>query len=126
MAHVNLVPPDGRDALLVADIIRRLRDEFHYLVADPEEGQDDVANIIAATLRLSAVWPGGEERVSELQEVQREAVYVRFGDHANLTAGCCLKPGWGLFFGRAIEVKGPARPLVDRVAAAIGYIVEDR
>jgi hypothetical protein len=125
MAFVKLVRPDGRDALPVADIIRRLRDEFEYVVADPEEGQDDVANVIAATLRMSAVWPGGEERVAALQAVQREAVYVWFGDDASLTAGCCLKPGWELLFGRGVEVDGPARPLVERAAVAIGYVVED-
>ncbi len=118
MGCVRLNPPEGRDALSVADTIRRLRDEFDYMVADPEEGRDDVGNIIAATLRLSAVLSGGEERVAALRAVQEDAVYVWFGDDAGLTAGCCLKPGWGLWFGRETEVGGSARPLVERAAAA--------
>ena len=95
------------------------------MLADPEEGRDDVANVIAATLRLSRIWPGGEERVTALRAVQEEAVYVWFGDDPGLTAGCCLKPGWELFFGRVAEIRGPARPLVDRAAAALGYAAED-
>ena len=125
MGSVRLVPSKGRYALPVADIIRCLQDEFAFVIADAEEGKDDVANVIAATLRLSAVWPGGEERVAAPQAVQREAVYVWFGDDASLTAECCLKPGWDLFFGRKTEVDGQARPLVERAAAAIGFAVVD-
>lgn len=125
MGCVRLVPAEGRDALPIPDIIRRLQDEFNYVLADPEEGRDDVGNVIAATLRLSKVWTGGEERVAALQAVQQEAVYVWFGDDASLTAGCCLKPGWELWFGRVSEVNGPARPLVERAGTVIGYVVQD-
>src|SRR5262245_59963660 len=119
MGCVRLVPAEGRDSLPNPDIIRRREDEFAYVLADPEEGQDDVGNVIAATLRLSKVWTGGEERVAALQAVQQEAVYVWFGDDASLTAGCCLKHGWELWFGRVAEVSGPARPLVERAGRAL-------
>ncbi len=45
MAFVKLLPPEGGDALPVADLIRRLEDEFSVVDADPEAGQDHVGLI---------------------------------------------------------------------------------
>jgi hypothetical protein len=125
MAYVKLLPPEGRDPLPAAEVIRRLRDEFAVVDADPDAGQDHVADLIVATLRLSATLPGGEERVAALRAAQQEAVYLIFGDDLRLTAECCVQPGWPLFFGRRDAMNGPARPLVERAAAALGYVVDE-
>ena len=121
MAFVKLLPPEGRDALPVADVIRRLEDEFASVDADPDEGQDHVAGMIAATLRFSDAIPGKQDRLAWLQSVQDAAVSVSFGDDLGTVASCCVMPDSELFFGNPDEVDGPARPLVERAASALGY-----
>jgi hypothetical protein len=122
MAFVKLFPPEGRDALPVADLIRRLEDEFTVVDADPDEGQDHVAGMIATTLRFPDELPGKQERLAWLQSVQDSAVYVSFGDDLGTMAGCCVMPDSELFFGHPDEVDGPARLLVERAASALGYV----
>ena len=121
MAFIKLFPPDGSDALPVAEVIRRLRDEFDVVEVDPDQGRDHVAGMLAATLRFSDALPGKQERLAWLQSVQDEAVQVSFGDQRNTVASCCVMPGAELFFGTSDEVDGPARPLVERAASALGY-----
>ena len=58
MAYVKLLPPEGGEALPVADVIRRLEDEFVIVNADPEAGKDHVASLIVATLRFADTVPG--------------------------------------------------------------------
>lgn len=123
MAFVKLLPPEGGDALPVADVIRRLEDGFAVVDADPGEGQNHVAGMIAATLRFSDELPGKQERLAWLQSVQDAAVYVSFGDDLGNVASCCVKPDSELFFDSPDEVGGPARPLVERAASALGYTV---
>jgi hypothetical protein len=121
MAFIKLFPPEGRDALPVSDVIRRLEEEFDIVDADPDEGQDHVAGMIAATLRFSDALPGKQDRLAWLQAAQGAAVYVSFGDDLGIMAGCCVMPNAELFFGSRDEVDGPARPLVERAAAALDY-----
>jgi hypothetical protein len=121
MAFVKLFPPAGRDALPIADVIRRLEDEFAIVDADPDKGQDHVADMIAAMLRFSDAVPGKRERLAWLQSVQDAAVYVSFGDDLDTIAGCSVMPESELFFGSPDEVIGPARPLVERAASVLGY-----
>jgi hypothetical protein len=121
MAFVKLFPPEDGDALPVADVIRRLEDEFAVVDVDPDAGQNHVAGVIAATLRFSDSIPGKQERLTWLQSVQEDAVYVSFGDDLGNIAGCCVMPDSDLFFGSPDEVDGPARPLVERAATALGY-----
>lgn len=123
MAFVKLLPPEGGDALPVADVIRRLEDEFAAVDADPDAGQDHVAGMIAATLRFSDTLPGKQERLAWFQSVQDAAVMVSFGDDLGLMASCCVRPESELFFDSPDEVHGPARPLVERAASALGYEV---
>ena len=123
MAFVKLLPPEDGDALPVADVIRRLEDEFAEVHADPDAGQDHVAGMIAATLRFSDRVPGKQERLAWFQSVQDAAVQVSFGDDLGNVASCCVMPDSELFFGSPDEVDGPARPLVERAAAALGYRV---
>lgn len=59
--------------------------------------------------------------MAELQSVQDAAVQVSFGDDLGLVASCCVMPDSELFFGSPDEVDGPARPLVERAASALGY-----
>jgi hypothetical protein len=123
MAFVKVFPPEGGNCLPVADVIRRLEDEFAVVDADPDEGQDHVAGMIAATRRVSDTIPGKQERLGWLQSVQEAAVYVSFGDDLVTLAACCVMPDSELLFGSPDEVDGPARPLVERAAAALGYMV---
>jgi hypothetical protein len=90
MAFIKLFSPEGHDALKVDDVIRRLRDEFEVVDVDVDAGQDHVAGMIAATLRVSDLLPGQQERLAWLQSVQKDAVYVSFGDDLGLLASCCV------------------------------------
>jgi hypothetical protein len=125
MAFIRLCPPEGRDALPVADVIRLLRDEFEFVDADADAGQDHVGGMIAATLRFSDSLPGKQERLAWLQSVQGAAVYVSFGDDFDPVASCCIMPDSALFFDSPDELRGPARPLVERAALALGYVLEE-
>jgi hypothetical protein len=125
MAFIKLFPPEGRDALAVRDVIRRLRDEFDVVDADPNAGQDHVAGMIAATVRFSDSLPGKQEQLAWLQSVQNDSVYVSFGDNLDLVASCCVKPDSELFFDSPDEIPGAARPLVERAASALGYTIFD-
>lgn len=126
MAFVKLLPPEGGDVLQVADVIRRLKNEFSIVHTDAEAGRDHIADIIAATLRFSDRVPGKQERIAWLLSVQESAVYVSFGDDLAVSASCCVKPDSELFFGNPDEVDGPARPLVERAASVLGYRVSLR
>ena len=125
MAFIKLLPPEGRDALTVKKVIRRLRDEFIVVHADPDAGQNHVAGMIAATLNFSDSSPGKLEQLAWLQSVQNDAVYVFFGDDSDLVASCCVMPSSELFFDSPDEVDGLARPLLVRAANALGYTVYD-
>ncbi len=123
MAFVKLFPPDGRAALAVADVVRRLGDEFAVVDADTDAGRDHVGDVIAATLRFSDTVPDRGAQLAWLLSVRNAAVYVSFGDAPGLVAACCVMPDSELFFGLPDEVDGPARPLVERAASALGYVV---
>lgn len=125
MAFIKLFPPEGRNALPVEEVIRRLRNEFNLVDVDPDAGQDHVAGMIAATLRFSDSLPGKQERLAWLQSVQNDSVYVSFGDALGVIASCCVKPGLELFFDSPDEIDGPARPLLQRAANALGYTLYD-
>ena len=98
MAFIKLIPPEGRDALSVKQVIRRLREEFKVVDADPDAGQDHVAGMIPATLTFSDSLPGKQERLAWLQSIQDDAVYVSFGDDLGTVASCCVQPASELFF----------------------------
>jgi hypothetical protein len=123
MAFIKLLPPEGGDALPVKDVIHLFRNEFKVVDVDPDEGQDHVAAMIAATLRFSDALPGKQELLAWLQSIQNDAVYVSFGDDLSLIASCCVKPGCELFFDSPDEICGPARPLVERAATVLRYTV---
>jgi hypothetical protein len=125
MAFIKLFPPEGHDALAVTEVIRRLRDEFSTVDADPDAGQDHVAGMIAATLRFSDKLPGKQEQLAWLQSIQNDAVYVSFGDDFGSVASCCVQPSSELFFDSPDAIDGPARPLLERAAKALGYTVFD-
>ena len=125
MAFIKLFPNEGHDALPVQTVIRRLREEFNLVDVDWDAGQDHVASMIAATLRFSDSLPGKQERIEWLQSIQNDSVYVSFGDELDLMASCCVQPESELFFDSSDVLHGPGRPLLDRAAHALGYIVYD-
>ena len=121
MSFIKLFPPDGDDTLAVSDVIRRLQEEFDIVNSDPDEGQDYVSGIIAATLGFSDAIVDKQRIIDRLKSVQKDSVYLSFGDDLGLVACCCIIPGEELFFGSPDEVNGPARSLVERAALALGY-----
>lgn len=125
MAKVKLVPLEGCSALAVGRVLRLLRDEFTQVEDDRDEGREHVAQRMAATLRFAETVPGKQERLAALRASQLDAVYVTFGDDFEVRAGCCVMPDTDLFFGSPDEVDGPARPLVERAARALGYRVRE-
>ena len=125
MAFVKLYPPEGHDALPVTEVVERLRDEFDVVDEDPDAGQDHVAGMVAATLRLADAAPQKQEWLAWFQSVREAAVMVSFGDGLDAVACCCVMPDTELFFDRPDEVAGPARSLVERAAAALGYTIYD-
>lgn len=118
MPFVKLLPRG--EALSVAEIVRRLQEEFAAFEADPDEGRDRVAEMIVAALQLPDS-AHKSTRLNELQAMQNEAVLVTFGDDFRTAAICCLLPGAELFFGRRAEFAGPAREAVERAAEVLGY-----
>lgn len=125
MAFVKLLPPEGRASHSVEEVLRRLRDEFGVVHTDPEEGRDRVAKMIEMLRGFSDSWPGKWAQLASLRSGQSEAVCVRFGDDPDLVAFCCVQPGSSLFFDSPDEICGPARPLLERAASALGYTVYD-
>jgi hypothetical protein len=125
VAFIKLYPPEDGEALPVREVLERLRAEFEIVDADADEGQDHVAGMIAATLRFSDAIPGKQERVAWLQSVQGAAVFVSFGDDLGTLASCCVMPDSALFFDGRDELKGVARPIVERAAAALGYTLHE-
>ena len=123
MAYIKLYPHEGAPWLDNQDVIERLRDEFECVEVDAEQGRDHVADMIAATLRFSDAMPGKQERIEELQRLQDVSVFVCFGDDFGDAATCCLMPESELFFGSPDEVDGDARPLVERCARALNYVL---
>lgn len=119
MAFIKLFPRG--EALPVAEVVRRLGEEFAAFEADPDGGRDHVADMMLATLRLPDTVPHKQARLAELQALQEQAVLVTFGDDGHCAASCCVLPGSELFFGSRAEVVGPGRAAVERAAEALGY-----
>ena len=76
MAFVKLLTPEDGNALSVREVIRRLKDEFTVVDADPDAGQDHVAGMIAVTLGFSDSLPDKQARLGWLQSVQDSADLV--------------------------------------------------
>jgi hypothetical protein len=121
MAFIKLFPREDRDPLSIEKIVELLRTEFEIVDVDPEEGQSFVDGMIAAALRISDVVPGKQERLALFQSAQPTAVFVSFGDDLSVMADFCLWTGSELFFDSPDVLHGPARPLLDRAALALGY-----
>ena len=81
--------------------------------------------MIAATLRFPDDLPGKQERLAWFRAIQTDSVLVTFGDDIELVATCCVMPESELFFDRADEIDGPARPLLERAAAVLNYTVSN-
>jgi hypothetical protein len=121
MAFVNLFPTDGGQSHPIPEKFKRLRGEFAVVDTDPARGREHMQSTIAATLRFSDILPRKQPQLARLRAAQNVAVYLTFGDSRDTTAGCCFVPDSEFFFGFPNEVDGPARPLVERCASALGY-----
>ena len=121
MALIKLFPFEGHDWLPMDEVLERMRTEFRFVDVDPDGGQDQVDNMIAATLRFSDALPHKQAQLADLQSLRDSAVYVSFRDSDNIEASCCLMKDQGLFFDNPDEIDGPARPLVERLAGALNY-----
>ena len=124
MAFIKLIPRQDRDNLPVDQVIGRLQGEFNIVNVDSDEGQNHVAGMIAAVLRVSDDVPGKQTQLAWLQTVQETAVYVSFGDDSlGPAASCCVMSDSDLFFDSPDEIHGDARPLVERAASVLDYTV---
>jgi hypothetical protein len=121
MSFIALCPPDGRDPLPVTEVVRRLRDAFPLVRLDADRGRNYVGRIIAGMVQDRHTLSRKQSRLAELRETQDQAVWVSFGDADEVLANCCLLPGKELFFCHPNELRGPARPLLERCAAALRY-----
>jgi hypothetical protein len=121
MAFLKLIAPETSGPLPVKDVVRRLTEEFPIVEVDEHGGQDHIASMIAATLRVSDEVPGKQDQINSLLSLQETAVWVSFGDDLQVMTGTCVTTDFELFFGSRDDVDGPARPLVERAAVALGY-----
>ncbi len=121
MAFLKLIALETSGPLPVKDVVRRLTEEFHIVEVDEDGGQDHIASMIAATLRFSDELPGKQDQINRLLSLQETAVWVSFGDDLQVMTGTCVTTDPELFFGSRDDVDGPARPLVERAAVALGY-----
>jgi hypothetical protein len=109
MAFIKLWPPENHPWLPISEIIRRLEDEFAFVHADPDAGQDHVASMIAAVHRFSDDMPGKQERLDTFRSLQESAVVVTFADdQLGPAAFCCLLRDSELFFDSPDAIDGPA------------------
>src|SRR5687768_7740514 len=108
MAFIKLLTPDEGSCLTVEDVVRKLRDEFRYFHADPEEGGDYVGGTITAVLTFPPDLRGRQEQLDQWTVAQEDSVVVEFGDTPDLFARTCVIPESDLFFGAPEEVNGPA------------------
>jgi hypothetical protein len=123
VAFIKLWPAEGQKALLVAEIIERFREEFENVHTDAVAGQEHVGAMITATLRFSDAIPGKQERLESLRSVQSQAVLVSFGDCPELVVSVCVRSGSELFIDSPKALHGDARPLVERAAHALDYVL---
>jgi len=121
----RLEPDDGSHLLLVPVVLFRIQQEFAYMVSDEEVGRIHVEQMkkdIHANTQNMIV---RTERLKNLEQVQNQAVYVRFGDNpASETEylSTVLIPGEPIKINYESAQHGDqSRPLLWRFASMLGY-----
>ena len=122
MAH-RLVPKANQRYLSPDEIVRRLEDEFGYVVADREAGADMVGDMIAQFLRMRAP----QELIESHRKAQEQAIRLLVADEPTTEALLVFvaMPNAGLFIdyhSRQHEVA--ADGCLHRCASALGYEIK--
>jgi hypothetical protein len=124
-----LEPADPESYLRVPVILSRISTEFDYVETDEAAGQRHVEEMIKQVLeRTDSIGNGDHhERAKHLASVQPEAVQVRCGDNPTSESeflSAMLVPGEPILFSyESLAQEIAARPLLQRLAKALGYKV---
>jgi hypothetical protein len=119
MAH-RLMPHPGQDFLEPEEVIERLKDEFDDVIADREQGADDVGSMIAKFIELKAP----QQFIDECLAGQDRSYWVSVADDPTSEddISFIIQPGVGPLIGyRSKQHEDAARPLLERCAAALNY-----
>jgi hypothetical protein len=125
VAH-QLWPPEGAPFLSVDEVLRRWRETFAHVVADPAAGRAHMDETIA----YLAGMVGGNQYFTpeDLERACRNrdlAVHVRLADAADASVAyleTVITPESEIFFDyTGGDHEDAAAPLVERAAASLGY-----
>jgi len=120
MAGHRLQPPPGKrlhDPHVAVDL---LREEFAFVDADADEGQDRVGDILTHLIRLDAP----PEIIDAVTAARESAIAVVVGDDANSgpSISFLLRSDEGPLIGYSSRSEEEAvQPLVERAARTLGY-----
>jgi len=127
MAFNRLVPKEGGRYLPPGEVIERLQQEFAQVDVDIAKGEVHVLNMIAQLTRMQdfSPPPASSEDIERLRSAKNEARYVTvMGESKDQDAylTTCIIPGETLFFDySSARHEMMARPLLERIAAALDY-----
>lgn len=127
-----LEPPGSNNYLNVQVALSRIGSEFGYLEADEDLGRRHVRQMIDAIRNRfeASDYIDHRERITHLSSAQADAIHIRCGDnptaeHEYLSA--VLVPGEPILAQyESLAHEKAARPLLDRLAKALGYKVNVR
>lgn len=132
MAH-RLVAGDGGRCLSPPLVVARLKCAFAYVEADEEEGHRHVGGIIRQLQQMARndSIPADDEYLQRLTKVQRNSLYVYFGDDPGSELACldtAVIPAEPLYFDyHSAAHESRTRHLLLRCAQVLGYeVVEVR
>ena len=122
MSH-RLEPIDDQSYLAPSDVVERLREEFGFVEADQDEGDNIVGDTIAKLIELNAP----QEIIDQQRAAQSRSISVVITDE--LTADDFLrftvKPDEGILIGYSSgQHEAAVRPLVERCATALNYRID--
>lgn len=122
-----LEAPDPDSYLNVSVVLSRVGQEFDYVETDEASGQRHVEQMIEAVLdRIDTTeYDDPRARARHLAAVKAEAIHVRCGDNPTSEAeylSMVIVPGEPIrFVYESLAHEIAARPLLQRLARALGY-----
>lgn len=126
MAH-RLCVRDGGRYLSPRAVVSRLESVFPYVERDEDEGRRHVGGIIRQLQKMAAMGlvPIDDEYVQRLKKVQRNSIYVYFGNDPGCELAClsaAVIPGEPLYFDYLSRAHAEAsKPSLVRCAEVLGY-----
>jgi len=119
MAH-RLEPPKGHAYRDPEEVVRLLRDEFAYCIADAEQGADDVGDMIAKLIELKAP----QSMIDEAMSGREHSFHVTIADDSASEdyLSFMLRPRSGPLIGYySARHEAATQPLLERCACVLGY-----